>query len=241
MPRQAGYFEWDDADLTPGQKREGGWHQNLYDEDGRLQGHARFVPTDDRPNLDEDVPSTSYIPTDQRSAADDSFELAIAATVAAVYLAAKGTAYAAPHVKHWWSQSAQPFVMAQAEKLASRFRRHTEASDDTPEPAHDLAHSNLALPAPGHRQAMSSAEAQARLLAAMAAHTYSQEQLRLVEQAHIVDADGLDDIRQHLTSLPQQQLTAILEHMVRNPALLHDANLANLASLLGREELGTTA
>lgn len=85
---------------------------------------------------------------------------------------------------------------------------------------------------------MSSAEAQARLLAAIAAYTYSQEQLRLVEQARIVDAGNLDDARRQLATIPQEQLTAILEQMARNPALLQDASLANLASLLGWEELG---
>ena len=85
---------------------------------------------------------------------------------------------------------------------------------------------------------MSSAEALARLLAAIAAYTYSQEQLRLVEQARIVDAGNLDDARRQLATIPQEQLTAILEQMARNPALLQDASLANLASLLGWEELG---
>lgn len=125
MPRQAGYFEWDDADLTPGQKAGGGWSQNLYDEDGFLQGHARFI-SDDSLDPDDDVPSTSYIPTDQRSESDGNFELAIAAAVAA--LAATGAVHAAPHVKRWWAQSAQPFVTAQAEKIASLFRHPTRRS-----------------------------------------------------------------------------------------------------------------
>lgn len=128
--------------------------------------------------------------------------------------------------------------MAQAEKIAGLFRRRTEAGDDALEPTHGLARPNLELPAPAHRPAMSSAEAQARLLAAMAAYTYSQEQLRLVEHARIVDVSNLDDIRRQLAAIPQEQLTAILEQMARNPALLQDASLANLASLLGREELG---
>ena len=236
MPRQAGYFEWDDADLTPGQKAGGGWSQNLYDEDGSLQGHARFI-SDDSLDPDDDVPSTSYIPTDQRSESDGSFELAIAAAVAA--LAATGAVHAAPHVKRWWAQSAQPFVTAQAEKIASLFRQ--EAGHDAPGPAHGLVRPNLELPAPEHRPAMSSAEAQARLLAAIAAYTYSQEQLRLVEQARIVDAGNLEDARRQLATIPQEQLTAILEQMARNPALLQDASLANLASLLGREDLNPTA
>ncbi len=88
---------------------------------------------------------------------------------------------------------------------------------------------------------MSSAEAQARLLAAMAAYTYGQQQLRLVTQARIVDADELDDVHRQLATIPQEQLTAFLEQMVRDPALLQDASLANSASLLGRKQLSSIA
>ncbi|WP_159625333.1 hypothetical protein [Actinomyces sp. zg296] len=238
MPSQAGYYKWDDASLTPGQKVGGGWSQNLYDEDGFLREHARFIP-DDSLDLDDDVPSASYIPTDQRSESGDSFELAIAAAVAT--LAATGAIHAAPHVKRWWGQTAQPFVMVQAEKIAGLFRRHTETGDDAVDPTHGLVRPNLELPAPEHRAAMSSAEVQARLLAAMAAYTYGQQQLRLVTQARIVDADELDDVHRQLATIPQEQLTAILEQMVRDPALLQDASLANLASLLGQTQLSSIA
>ncbi|WP_017178753.1 hypothetical protein [Actinomyces timonensis] len=71
----------------------------------------------------------------------------------------------------------------------------------------------------------------------MAAHNYSQEQLRLVEQTRIVDTGGVNDIRQKLAAVPHEQFTAILEHFVCNPALLQDESLANLASLISREEL----
>jgi hypothetical protein len=41
-----GFLEWDDDDLTPGNKKEGGLHSNLFDDDGKLKGSARFVPKD---------------------------------------------------------------------------------------------------------------------------------------------------------------------------------------------------
>lgn len=44
MARIAGHYEWADDDLTPGRKREGGLHQNLFDARGNLKGSARFVP-----------------------------------------------------------------------------------------------------------------------------------------------------------------------------------------------------
>lgn len=71
----------------------------------------------------------------------------------------------------------------------------------------------------------------------MAAHNFSQEQLRLVEQTRIVDTGGVNDIRQKLAAVPHEQFTAILEHFVCNPALLQDESLANLASLTSRQEM----
>ncbi|MGO1539840.1 MAG: hypothetical protein ACTHW3_10775 [Leucobacter sp.] len=47
MGRIPGYYEWDDDDLTPGQKKEGGLHQNLFDDEGKLKGSARFIPSDE--------------------------------------------------------------------------------------------------------------------------------------------------------------------------------------------------
>ncbi|EON33775.1 hypothetical protein GTC6_05392 [Gordonia terrae C-6] len=44
MARISGFFEWDDDDLTPGNKREGGLSGNLFDRDGKLRGNARFIP-----------------------------------------------------------------------------------------------------------------------------------------------------------------------------------------------------
>jgi hypothetical protein len=37
MARIRGHYEWDDDALTPGRKKEGGLHQNLYDSAGNLR------------------------------------------------------------------------------------------------------------------------------------------------------------------------------------------------------------
>ena len=37
MARIRGHYEWDDDDLVPGQKKEGGLHQSLYDSEGNLK------------------------------------------------------------------------------------------------------------------------------------------------------------------------------------------------------------
>src|SRR6188472_2472863 len=43
MAKIHGTYEYND-DLTPGKKKEGGLHQNLFDSDGNLKGSARFIP-----------------------------------------------------------------------------------------------------------------------------------------------------------------------------------------------------
>ena len=45
MARISGHYEWDDDELTPGQRKGGGLHQNLFDGEGKLapereQGYA---------------------------------------------------------------------------------------------------------------------------------------------------------------------------------------------------------
>ena len=85
---------------------------------------------------------------------------------------------------------------------------------------------------------MSRAEAQARLMAALAARDYSDEQMRLVTDSNIVDQSGPADPQALLASLPSDQVKALVEEMVTNPLLLADYNLANLASILGQRGLG---
>lgn len=44
MPEIEGRLVWDDDNLRPGKKKEGGLHSNLYDEEGDLQSSATFFP-----------------------------------------------------------------------------------------------------------------------------------------------------------------------------------------------------
>lgn len=86
------------------------------------------------------------------------------------------------------------------------------------------------------RPNMSSAEARARYLAALAAQAFSDEQMRLVTSATIVDREGHTDLERSLADLPSDQVKRLLEAMVTDPSLLGDDNLAELASILGRRD-----
>ena len=76
--------------------------------------------------------------------------------------------------------------------------------------------------------------AQARYLAALAAQAYSDEQMRLVTSASIVDGEGLAELKHPLAELPPDQIKGLIEAMATKPAMLGEDTLAELASILGR-------
>ena len=233
MGRQAGYYEWDDDSLTPGMKKEGGWSQNLFDEDGRLKANARFVPTDEDFEFSSGyVTDTMYISSGERQLREEDKELARLLALAVSNLIGIGIERAKPHVKRWWNETARPSIKETASKI-SRPRPRLKAAEVLAEAKKDTVSSDQVVEVSDEeRMEMSPAEAQARLIAAAAARAYSDQQMRLVTNANIVDANGVDDIRRQLAQLPQEQLAALIEHMMLNPAALEEESLANLASLL---------
>lgn len=233
MGRQAGYYEWDDDSLTPGMKKEGGWSQNLFDEDGRLKANARFVPTDEDFEFSSGyVTDTMYISSGERQLREEDKELARLLALAVSNLIGIGIERAKPHVKRWWNETAWPSIKETASKI-SRPRPRLKAAEVLAEAKKDTVSSDQVVEVSDEeRMEMSPAEAQARLIAAAAARAYSDQQMRLVTNANIVDANGVDDIRRQPAQLPQEQLAALIEHMMLNPAALEEESLANLASLL---------
>ncbi|WP_129591457.1 hypothetical protein [Actinomyces sp. oral taxon 897] len=226
MGRQAGYYEWDDDDLTPGQKKEGGWHQNLYDADGHLRGSARFVPVNEFESETYYATETTYSSNDEYQLTEEQEERAQMIAEIISDLITIGIERAKPRVKRWWKNTVFPFISTQTSKIHPRRCEHGNSWEslergnpivetDTPEPPR-----------------MSSAEAQARVLAAIAARAYSDEQMRKVFNARIVDAQDTVDVSQILSKIPREELSAIIERMVRNPAMLEDSNLADLAGIL---------
>lgn len=96
-----------------------------------------------------------------------------------------------PHVKRWWEETAWSLISTQTSKVRLRRREHGNPRDsanlssmsESTEPGNELIEINAT-----EFPRMSSAEAQARISAAIAARAYSDEQMRLVSNAHIIDA-----------------------------------------------------
>lgn len=230
MGRIKGYYEWDDDELSPGQKKEGGLHQNLFDSEGKLKGSARFVP-DDGDEAPLVITDTVYLPSEERLS-DDDFELRLALVVRLIEIGVEGL----PVAVQWWKSTGRPAV-TDAKNTARRLRLSALKRRKKTKPVRDVA------VVPGHevseasaanRPKMSSAEAKARYLAALAARAYSEEQMGLVMNADIVDMQGMLELEESIKRLPRDQVRGVLEQMIENPGMLSDDSLADLASLLGR-------
>ncbi len=238
MGRIRGHYEWDDDQLTPGQKKEGGLHQNLFDSDGNLRGSARFVPDDGSEAEPLTITETVYVPVEERRRTREEEELARAIAELVSHFIDLGIAKAKPHIEQWWRESARPAIAAKRAQIAGR-RLHRRAPETTDvidasviETSEELGEVSVNV-----RANMSRAEAQARFLAALAARAYSDEQLRLVSSANIVDGEGLAEVQRSLAELPSEHVQGLIEAMVTNPSMLAEGTLAELASLLGRRAL----
>lgn len=275
MGQQRGTYYWDDDSLSPGNRSDGSWSQNLFDEDGNLRAHARFVP--DPESFDDG--DCSYSPYDddppmfmssetrwESEDEDDSPVIDLLAEVlaqAVVQLiedaAATGFAYAAPRVKKWAEETALPFIVGKLGSVKGKLdgvrvpwgkkQDHESAVDETvdgivvsDEPFEAIEQSDShATPEPlqieAKRQKMSNAEAQARLVAAAAAQRFAMEQARLVSQSDIVGAADVNEVTQQIAEHPQEMLDTLIKQLARNPRLLEDGSLAQLASILDRNSL----
>lgn len=236
MGRIRGHYEWDDDDLTPGKKREGGLHQNLFDNDGHLKGNARFVPDDGDDEPDPlHVTETVYVHVEERRRSQLEEDIQDIVRIAVDRLLDRGVEWARPIVSGWWHETARPYAAAKRDSFRSRRPRRTGQTSalSSAEPEVADADSLPTSAVQGQRPRMSEAEAKARLLAALAARAYGEEQVRLVADADIIDGSTMEELERSLAELPAEQLRELVLAMATNPALLTEDSLAGLASIIG--------
>ena len=267
MGQQRGTYYWDDDSLSPGNRSDGGWSQNLFDDDGNLRGHARFVPDPD--SVDDDYAYSPYddppmfMSSETRWESDNGYDAeagddaadqlaeALILLIGAAVIA--GVTYAAPRIRNWTEETALPFIKGTLSKVRlpwGKKRDQESAVNETldgivvlDEPFEAIEQTDShATPEPlqieANRQKMSNAEAQARLMAAVAAQRFAMEQARLVSQSDIVGAANVNEVMQQIAEHPQEMLDTLIEQLARNPRLLEDGSLAQLASILDSNSLG---
>lgn len=243
MGRIKGHYEWDDDDLTPGKKKEGGLHQNLFDSDGNLKGSARFVPSnEDESDARADSEPVFIYVTDEadlrrRQREQEQRDEFVAQVL--TWLIEVGIPKGVPLVKRVWKEKARPAIKAQWGRVARRGRRARALPVDSPpivveatvvEPSEELATDSEQF-----NTNMSSSEAQARLLAAHVARAFSDEQVNLVAAANILDDEGFSHLQRALSRLPPEQVALMLENLEANPSMLTGDALAGLGMILGIE------
>lgn len=230
MPKINGAMEWDDPSLRPGFKREGGLHSTLFDADGNLQGSARFIPDEENSSESADATEDQYISTEDRrtSSMDQVLVAGISAIVAGAVV---GLAF--PRIKEWWGDKGKPFVSAKWDQLRTHVRQRDHQSLSSEHEETDGGQglgTGTALSI--KRQKMSSEEAQARYLAILAAEVYRDEQIRLINNADIVNVGDVDEVPALLSRYPTKELEQLLKKMVQDPSLLSDNYLAQLTSAI---------
>ena len=246
MPQEDGYLEWDDDSLTPGRGKKGGLSQNLYDSDGRLKEHARFIPTgnnndNDNDDSEEDYSITTHVHEEERQSSEADtviIDIAVLAAVAACY----GAVVATPHIKRFWKEKVKPFFRSKVkgqkdqrysvhhdlEALLVAAKEATDSKVSSESPSTDIV---IAKEQP----TMPIDEAKARLILAEAARAYSDEQLQMVINSHTIDADELEAVCSALMRLPRAELVSIFENMARN-SQISEADLTALLKQIRQAE-----
>ena len=140
-----------------------------------------------------------------------------------------------PAVQAWWRHTAKPYMSSTKEEFSERkSKKKDQKAKGVAKSADGVeADQKELIPDESETQpAMSASEAQARLIAAMAAQAYSEEQLNLVAQVRIIDNNGQVERDTLLNGIPMADLVKVVEQMACSPELLEDQNLAGLANNL---------
>lgn len=201
-------------------------------------GHVTLSPVSDE---DEDRPDAepSYVyvynetSTPVKSKELEAFEKAVSDQVSR--LIDYGIAKAKPHVQRFWQEKARPAIQSKWENRPRRQKSRRQIATSEPivvdstvlEPAQELK-----VASEDYRSNMTSTEAQARYVLALAAKEFSEHQMRLVVNATIEDDEGFNELRRAFSELPPAHVALFIEKLEANPSLLLDAEF-DLGQLLG--------
>ncbi|MFG2481027.1 hypothetical protein [Streptomyces fagopyri] len=236
-------------DLTPGKTKKGGLHQNLYDSQGRLTGHGDFIP--DAENEADPLTGNEYRSASRTNERDEFAEV-IREAIREAILDFLGRAIdhavvvAKPHVERWWEDQALPAIKSGWKKMPRRNRTvGTRETDSQPAAAEavtvveatvvDSPHEVVAA-LDVHKVSMSSTEARVRLLLALMARAFSEEQVRIVSNANIEDDGDFAELKRAVEELTPQQVANTIKALEVNPLFFNDETLAELGRVLGGNE-----
>ncbi|CAM5313161.1 hypothetical protein [Streptomyces avidinii] len=239
MASISGRFEFPDG-LTPGQSKDGGLHQNLYDDQGRLVDHATFIPDDDDDaDPPVDPPPLSF-DTNERARESDPRargRLDPEEVIEALIILIKVADSAAPHIKRWWNDQALPLMKSTRSRFARNRKnagrdKPTESTVPLVEPVPSMPSREEIDELEKEHVRMSSEEASARLAAALTAKLFSDEQMRILRSARIDNENDASESSQLGSVLPGQIADHVRLALETNPSLLTEDPLAFLGKIL---------
>ncbi|OAN29060.1 hypothetical protein A4X17_05625 [Plantibacter sp. H53] len=204
MVKIHGYFEYDDDSLTPGQAKDGGLSQLLFDSEGKLSDHASFHPEDP-----DDEDEYSYDSTSPNSDSDSDADAQAAALLILAVIGAAAGGYvlirkAMPHVQRMINERALPAVRSFWKKVRGQGSEAEEADVDeasvivaqTP-PAHEDAAAPGTDVAVGKPQ-MSPEEWYARFRALFEARKFADEQWKLLSSVQVADDEAISELQREM-------------------------------------------
>lgn len=212
-----GKYVYDDS-LRPGNSEDGGLSQLLFDDEGKLADHAVFIPDDVVEQAgDERVPEPDVDPPSLEEILE-----AIGVTIGVTIAVVDGAMRAAPYVRKWWSDT----YASRSKNLGLRRRRRSAAEPPAlPAATEDFTRAvDVALDQLGER--MSGAEAKQRLAAMLVAAAFIAEQIRVLGNARLNDAE-LAELSNAMGRLTAQRVTDAVNRMLEADASLLDERTSN--------------
>ncbi len=204
-----------DGSLRPGQSEDGGLSQLLFDHDGKLADHAVFIPDEDGDDEGDQLVTDAV----HADLSPEEVAQAIGLIIGVGAVAVAGV-LRSPQVRRWWQDSVMP-----------RFRKLTRGKTGQPADTEPLALTAapadfaraVELAVDPVRSSMSRAEAEQRLVAALAAAAFVADQIRTLRNVRIED-DEMAELRRAMAMLTAQQVTDTVNRMLEHDSSFLDAS-----------------
>lgn len=230
MPSRIMQVTWEDGTELSRSRQSPGDYSPLTRDGGTLVGHVTLSEVDDGDS------TYKWQPDPEPETSPEAEALAALALLGILFAAG----LVAPHVKRWWQVKAVPFGSRVKRKL-SRARRPKPTSEATGREAVTVIVPAAQAGSPDvveamaeyGRATMSTVKARDRLVAAVVARMFADEQLRVLRDARISDDDPIIPLLNVVETLTPEQLTAGLQSMLAlDPASPDAAMLTRLLSRL---------
>lgn len=214
------------TDLSDSKKSPGKKSPLLRDAKGDLAGHAVLSDIDDD---DDDDYLATFSP--ESPSQDGPSELAETITELLTLLTEIAMSEAAPHVMRWWNEQAAPAIKARAKSARSKIANVLRPGQKGRKSELAIP-DNAAIPLPPvpveatpveEGELLTSEEAQQLLVSALVARAFSDEQLQVLRNARIQDADQILDIKRSLAQYTPSQIEAQVRSLLEaNPNVLDE-------------------